>query len=157
MPSNRIVSMPTSRNARWRGLRSRPRPDRRAAVGRVDRDRAAGDAGHAGAELFVGSLLLFAEEHVAVVDNSVDFQDVEGAQAALAPPAVEDHPYAVLLQRVQHGLVLGDFDRHAEPGNLHRKWLGGETAAVAEGLEPQPVDRPAAAPPGPAGRLEHPD
>src|ERR1039457_2052055 len=62
-----------------------------SSVGCINHNAAADDARDAGAELHIFGLLRIAEEYIAVVDNPVDLQNREGAQATFAPPAIEDH------------------------------------------------------------------
>ena len=98
-----------------------------------------------------------AEEDVPVIDNSVGLDNGQGAQATFTPPAIENHLDPGGLERLEHGLIERHVDLHAKPGNLHLKRLGGEAAAVAEGLEPHLVDGAAAALPVTLGSLQHAD
>src|ERR1700730_3531911 len=127
------------------------------AVRGIDGDAAADDPRHTGAQLRVRRLLLLAEEHVAVVHHTFRRKDRQCAQTAFTAPTVEDH----IDTRGFHGLEHGLADRHielaTEPGNLHLERLGGETAAVAEGLEAQLIDRTTAVCPMPLRGLDQAD
>ena len=92
-----------------------------------------------------------------MVDDTVHLENMQGAQPALAAPAIRDHGDAGRFQGVQHGLVLRHVDHEIEPRDIDLERLRREAAAVAEGLEPQLLDRTAALLPGPLGRLQHAD
>ena len=68
-------------------------------------------------------LLVVAEEHVPMVDDAVGLEDRQGAEAALAAPAIGDHRDTRRLEGLQHGLVVRHLDLPAEAGDLHRERL----------------------------------
>ncbi|MGY4157712.1 hypothetical protein ACVINW_003554 [Bradyrhizobium sp. USDA 4461] len=70
------------------------------AVQYIDRNGAAGSR-DTGTDLFVRVLLLLAEENVAVVEITVDFDEIDGADAAFAAPAIRNHLATSLIEHVQ--------------------------------------------------------
>src|SRR5262245_55242293 len=101
------------------------------AMQRIDGNEAAG-ARHAGTDLAALALLIVAEEDVAVVDLALDADDVDGADAAFAAPAVGNHLMAGLVEHIEHRALARDHELDASVQEPHPKSLGRQQAAGAE-------------------------
>lgn len=123
----------------------------------VNRDRGSRDPRDTGAKLVSLRFLLFAEEDVAVIDDPVDRENIQGAQTAFAAPAIIHGRDARRFQRLQHGLCPLHLDRPSKMGKMHCEWAVGVSATVAEGLETQFGGGFAALCPSASGFVKHAD
>jgi hypothetical protein len=110
---------------------------------------------NAGADLCVLVLLVVAEGDVAVVDLSVDCDDVDGAEAALAALAVGHHLVAGGVEHVQHRALARDLELEVRAFQAHPERFGRQRSAGAKGLVAEIGQRMARADPGVARGVQH--
>src|SRR3954466_8845277 len=111
--------------------------------------------GDAGLQAVAGLVLRVAEEDVPVVDDTLDTEDLDLAETALAAAAVEHHVRATGLERLEHRDVVRHERLQPQAEDAHREGLRCEAAAAAEGLDPQVGGPATGLRPARLDRIEH--